>query len=286
MKIFTLLIAVAIVVVLAAPVGADKLVLKNGKVYDGKVTKKGDFYEVTTSTSTLMFPANLVARVEKGATNEEVFAEKLAAIGGMECESAAKLYELAAWAGDNGLFKQEKTLLEKVAELDPSNADVQKKLGNVKYLGVWMPREEMYVRTGKELYDGEWIDAEVAARKRAFTASEPDFVKYIESAKSCFKVVRFSENEKDVRNTFNWIASLDPIFPGIRSAARYAKAEGNARRNNAYRRYVTLEIRATAATLDRIRQIPAMLGGGTFVIIEAPIMAYRGVKTTVICPTN
>lgn len=285
MKKIIFVVAALLVVLLAGQAFGDKLILKNGTVIDGKVTKEGDVYVVKTSTSTRTYPARLVARVEYGETNEEIFEDKLADLGGFESEDATALYELALWAKERRLSKQYKSLLERVAELDPSHDEAQAALGKVKYMGVWMPEEEMFVRTGKDLYNGEWLDIELVARKRARAKALPHFQRTAAMANEYLRYLKQGIVGEGKREVFNSLCELENMFPGIRTYSQHAMAEGQSRSTYAGRR-VTVEIRAADGTLRAVRQIVVQLAAGVSVVIECPELQLTSIKTTVICPTN
>ena len=146
---------------------ADTVELKDGRVFEGKVTKQDSkSVKIKTSFGELEFPRKDVVKITKGKTPEEEFEDRKA-----KAKTAQEFYELGLWAKKKKLRKKAKQCMRRAIEIDPKHAEANKYLGHVEYKGEWMTPEEREKRMAQDAdadmlakglvqYEGRWVTPE------------------------------------------------------------------------------------------------------------------------------
>lgn len=132
----TLAIALFSLCTLPQVAQADVVLLTNGGKVRGKVIKANSREVVVrTAGGTTVVPRDEVAGIEKGATTEELYAERLKKI---DPNSAEARYSLGRWLEGQGARVLARREFKKVIELDPEHRFAREKLGYVKQDGAWV----------------------------------------------------------------------------------------------------------------------------------------------------
>ncbi|HET6430425.1 MAG TPA: hypothetical protein VFJ30_18570 [Phycisphaerae bacterium] len=131
-RVLALLTALAL---LAAPAGADRVLLKDGRTFEGKVTEADGNVLIEVSYGTVKFPAAQVESIERMPTADEVLQWQL---GQIDRSDPDALCQAAEWARDNHLTKQADELLTDVLSIDPNHLRARNLLGYLRADGKWM----------------------------------------------------------------------------------------------------------------------------------------------------
>lgn len=150
----------------------DRVVLKDGQVFEGKVekeTKKTVF--LRTKYGLLRIPRDKIARLQKEKTPEDEYAAKRKRI-------AQQLFELALWCKKHGLQKQALRHLKEVLKFDPNHEGARKLLGYVRKDKRWVkvkPTKKEPKSSGEskqpvspQMSREEWRKLHVEAAKHLF----------------------------------------------------------------------------------------------------------------------
>ncbi len=136
---------------------ADRVILKDGRSFEGEIVEETDAgVKIKTTKATLFFAADLVASVEKGTSPLQERGKRLEAL---EPDSPEKYVELAEWMLDAGKDVSDEKVMRKVcniaASLDPSLA-ARSQLALGKFLLVKKEREDAATAFARALAaDGE-----------------------------------------------------------------------------------------------------------------------------------
>jgi hypothetical protein len=140
---------------LAAPLGADEVVLRNGSVFSGIVREEGDRITIRMDYGTMSFRKIDVRDVRKTDDPlKELEAKTQAA------STAKEYFELALWARDRGLQGRSEDLLNKVIFLEPDHEGARKALGYDRHEGQWLKGDDMMVARGFVKHHGKWLKRE------------------------------------------------------------------------------------------------------------------------------
>lgn len=136
---------------------ADRVHLTDGAVIEGKATRQGDKVVIELESGLITLAASDVAKVESSKSAIQRFEE-------LEAEHAkrgvAGLMFLADYCRDHELRARERTLLEKVIELQPDHEAARARLGFVKGEAGWITRAEQARAQGLVLEGGVFITRE------------------------------------------------------------------------------------------------------------------------------
>ena len=150
----------------AEPARADRYVLKDGTVVDGRTLReKGEFVYVKTLTKTHKLVVAEIAERTDGPSPLDEF-EQLT-----KAASAAKKDAAAQWAlcrflrahadGDKKLTKQADKLLAKVLQLDPDHSAARTANGDVLFEDEWVKKSELERRKAeaeRRRVTKKWVD--------------------------------------------------------------------------------------------------------------------------------
>ena len=124
---------------LAAPAAGDRIVLKDGRTFEGRVTESKGKVLIELPYGTLSFPSSDVVSIERGPGPMDLYRARLAVT---DRKDPDKLAELARWAKGRGLARQAEELLRQALALDGDHAPARKLLGFVKADGKWLKAGE------------------------------------------------------------------------------------------------------------------------------------------------
>ena len=150
---------------------ADRLVLKDGKVVEGTVTKEDASYRVASRFGEAVVPVADVATWEKAPALASVWKERVAALAPADHAGRA---EIAKWLKEQGLPDESRALAERVVKEDPENAAAHEVLGHVRHRGAWMAPDEAKRADGLEEHGGQWYTPAEWARLDADAKSTAD----------------------------------------------------------------------------------------------------------------
>ncbi len=152
------LLVLPLCLLLAAPVLADTVVMKDGGKIVGKVTvTRTDVVVDIRPGMRVAFPKEQVKQIIFEDTPREVFQQKFAALGDKD---APGFYSLGMWAKNKGLKEEAKLCFEKVIGIEPDHTAARKELGYVRHEGKWLPYDEAMKAKGLIEYDGRWVTPE------------------------------------------------------------------------------------------------------------------------------
>jgi len=127
----------ALLLCLAICVGsasADRLVLRDGRSFDGVVTVLDDAVEIELAYGTIRFLRDQVRRIEFKETPEAQLSQKLATVPSGDVET---LFAVARWAQEQGLDEKAKELYKRILKTSPNHAATRCELGHMKIDGQW-----------------------------------------------------------------------------------------------------------------------------------------------------
>ena len=135
---------------LAAPAVGDRIVLKDGRTFEGSVTEPNGKVLIELPYGTLSFPASDVLKIERGPSLMDIYRGRL---GVIDRKDPDEVTVLAKWARDRGLMRQADALLREVLELDLDHATARKLLGFVRADGKWLEAGEALKLAEAKLQD-------------------------------------------------------------------------------------------------------------------------------------
>ncbi len=161
------------VLLLAGPLFADIIHLKNGRTLEGVIlSDDGREIRLKTNFGAVTVKHADIARIEKKLTPiDEVRTRKAK----LRADDAEGHYQLALFCRENGLKKDEKQLYRETLSIDGQHPGANEAVGNVEYLGEWMSPAERDRRKaasseaemrakGLVRHDGKWVTPEDKAR--------------------------------------------------------------------------------------------------------------------------
>ncbi len=297
-------LAAALAAGLAPAARADRLVLVDGRVVEGVVTKDGDSYRVVSRFGESVLAAKDVKEWTKGRTVDEEWRARAAAA---KPDDFAGRAALAQWLKDAGRPEAAEATAAAVLESDPENAVAHAVLGHVRHQGRWMTPDEAKIADGLERHGDRWYTPEEwavldgAAREKAeaaerqargarVTARLNDAVRLVLSPDPKAREAGLSRLRALAAETKN--AEIERLIPqvkayaeqGDRLAALVAGGGGEASESAT----VLAECRITLARLKRpIQNFTTSLGSNLStapVTIQLPELEVIRIGTTVPIP--
>lgn len=128
-----------ILAALASASRADRLLLQDGRTFDGEVTVEDQAVTIRMSYGTFSFPKDQVTRIERQATPES---QLQAMLKHTPPNDADALFVAAQWASEHGLPKEADSLHKQVLALKPDHAASRKALGFIKIDNEWRTFEQ------------------------------------------------------------------------------------------------------------------------------------------------
>jgi hypothetical protein len=273
-----------LVAAFAGPLRADELHLRSGKVLEGKVVRRdsgGVRFRLVTGEA--WFPRHRILRVVEGPAPWETYAERAEELDPEDVEGHL---ELAAWCRSKGLRKEMKAEALVVVKCEPDHAAAREMLGQLKVGEDWLPRKVAMQVQGYVWNQGQWrlrteVEAEEAAR-----AERRRVLRLQREVNGLFQ--RIASESKGVRKRAHTklVALADQEkLPQLRAAADAFLARADAwwaaEQSGGT---AIVEVRATEAKLQGIRNFSTSLGTGSPVTIELPRLRKTSVSTTVGVP--
>lgn len=169
MRIRIALVIAVLAALLALPAGADVIHLKNGGSIEGTIlAENASEVKVRTIGGVRSIPRASIVRIERKATPAEEFANRRAELAARDVEGR---YELALFAREHKLRKEERELYDEILAIDPQHAGANEAVGNVEYDGEWMTPAEAEKRKSSDheqamrdkglvLHEGQWVTPE------------------------------------------------------------------------------------------------------------------------------
>ncbi|MBL8861785.1 MAG: hypothetical protein JNK02_07205 [Planctomycetes bacterium] len=187
------LVLLLLLVALAGPARADLLVTKDGRRFEGKVVSETpSAVKFRTGAGEIEIPRAQIESLTLGKTKAEELAERERA-----ARTAEEVFQVAKWAGEQGLKSHEKRLMRRALELDQKHAGANLYHGRVLWKGEWLepaerdrrareeedaamlarglvrfedrwvtPEERAHLERGEELFEGVWLPFADAQRRR------------------------------------------------------------------------------------------------------------------------
>lgn len=121
--------------ILTAVAVGDRVLLKDGRTFEGNVTEADGKVLIKMAYGTISFPASEVAEIIRMPTPGDVLEWHLSQIDRSDPNA---LYQVAAWARDNDLSQRADELLREVLTLNPHHAQARRLLGYLRAEGKWM----------------------------------------------------------------------------------------------------------------------------------------------------
>ena len=144
--------ALAFVLVLALPCGADELVLKNGAAFSGVVREEGEKVVIELDFGTMTFRKSEVRSISRTSDPIKEYEQKLSM-----ATDAKSAYDLAIWAREKGLGTRANDLFRKVITLNPDHEGARRALGFEKVEGKWLDGDDLMTARGLLKHNGRWL---------------------------------------------------------------------------------------------------------------------------------
>jgi hypothetical protein len=151
------LVATAAAVLLCGPAVADVVHLKNGQRLEGSVIEADGQVKIVSTVGTIGFPADIVARIERGDSFEEQALERLRALPPNDIQGRIDLAIELERAGATTLAQR---IYQSVLDRDPDDPTARRALGYVACDEEWLTVEECHRRRGEVLHQGRWVTAD------------------------------------------------------------------------------------------------------------------------------
>jgi len=119
-----LLLIVTLALVVSASALADRktVTLKNGRKITGELRATRDGYEIKADGFTVVIAKSQVLRIDDAVSPAEELKRRLKQA---DSKDPNALFQVAAWARENGMFKESKSLLEQVLKLKPDHENAR-----------------------------------------------------------------------------------------------------------------------------------------------------------------
>ena len=166
------------VLCLAAPLMADDVHLKNGRVFEDVVAELSDstvtihlaFGEMTVSL-------DAVERIERAESTLTAYQSRRDALRSNPAATAADWIELSRWAAARGHRHGARESALRAAEKDPYAEGLEELMRGLEQvyepaLGRWISVDESMRRRGYVLVDGQWLSAEQQLARSQAAAAE------------------------------------------------------------------------------------------------------------------
>lgn len=158
----TFLLASALFCLTAAPLQADELRLRDGRVLKGDVEERGDELEVQGRYgSIIVAKKDVVSWQKQQDTRSDAYKRQLAKLGQ---GSADERYQLGVWARDKGLTEEAKQAFRSALSVNPDHLGSRGALGFVQYQGQWLKLADRNRLLGLVKYKGRWVTLDEKAR--------------------------------------------------------------------------------------------------------------------------
>ena len=261
------LTSIACLLGLCAELRADEIVLRGGRVIEGRVvSREGKKVRIERPYGFITIAADRIVEVRE---TEDVF-DHFDRLQKQFGDSMAERLALAKWCRTKGLRHRMKEIVDLVLEEEPDLAEAREFLGQVKTERGWeskarlarLERQATRRVTAKE--KAHWARVEREMRRLAagiYAADQKN------GERAYLKLLALAEKEK--------IGGLKPI------AARFHR---DATRQRAAIAQARVDIRLQQATVTSLRERSLSLGTGNSVRVQLPETRKIGIGTTVAVP--
>ena len=315
MKTIVALPLAAALLLAAAPVRADEILLKNGRTLEGKVTEGGDTVTYERSGLKMEIRRDEVKETRRSPTAKEEYAKRRAAIesasisdGGRGEEARApgaaasgkaraeERHRLGLWCEQEGLKTEARAEQEEALRLDPDHAGARRSLGFMNEDGKWRLEDEVMRERGLVKSPGGWV---TPAEAETLAAAAPS----AKERERLERKAREATSRKSLNGALRLVADADPQvrMKGEAALVSWAKDAGDpefeakAPEVRAYydrlyeeisRARALIQVRAQLVTLKRpIPTFKTSLGAfSSPVTLQLPELSVVSVNTTAVVP--
>lgn len=210
------LLTAAAILLLSAPVHADRITLTSGKVIEGRIVSEEDGRATIEldSGARITIPRSSIGAIVAAPTSRERLAEREAAL---EPGNAEALAGLARWCDAEGLDADRDRLYWRLLEIEPNHVTARKTLGFEKLGALWLTEAEWHRHHGRVEHDGKWIPEEEWER----LVAEEESLAELDAAEDALETAARADRDPEAaRVAYEKFASL----PAERK--RYALAKG------------------------------------------------------------
>ncbi|MGD0091273.1 MAG: hypothetical protein ABSE73_15255, partial [Planctomycetota bacterium] len=159
--------ACLLALVLPSLLRADTVTLDNGRTLEGHVIDNGDSITIEMSQGSVKLAKARVKSISSKVTAEDEFRRRYAGIQAElekhkleRADAAENFFELAQWAGEQGLSRGRAEALGRALDLDPDHAAAREASGYVWYNDRWVTKAERNQLLGFVLREGRWVTPE------------------------------------------------------------------------------------------------------------------------------
>ena len=146
---------IVIVVLAAAPVLADEVILRGGGSMTGQIVDQtADSVTVDIGYGTITAKMSNVVKIIKSTSPLQEYRERAAKIPADDTEAWRKL---AQWAHGQALSTQAHEAWRHVLAVLPDDQEANTALGMVQLNGKWVTKEESYEARGYVQFEGKWM---------------------------------------------------------------------------------------------------------------------------------
>ena len=303
-------IALVLASLAAAPAAlADRLVLADGRVVEGTVTKEGEDYRVLSRFGESVVPGKDVTEWVRAKPFDEEWRERLAAIPEKDLD---RRVALARWLVDAGRKAEAEATAALVLDADPEHAGAHELLGHVRFRGAWTTpdeakRQQGLIRRGDTWYTpAEWALLDESGKKKAEEAeSQAVARRRVEAVNEAMRLMLAKdkdlrrEGERRMREIAKESGSgeIEALVPQVKAyAEKNDEMAAIAAAGGAGAGRILSETRIQLATLKRpIKQIQTALASGptgfpfstnSQVTIQLPELEVITIRSTVSLPAG
>jgi len=164
--------AAVAVLLLASPLSADIVRLRDGGMLRGRVTHQAGTVTVETPTWKAAISREQILDIEAEQDPLEEYARRRAGLPA--APTADDWTALGTWCATRGLDGQARAAWNEAVRIDPDHEDARRALGHIRLEGRWVTEDEFHAAIGSVKFRGRWmpreemlavLDAEKAARE-------------------------------------------------------------------------------------------------------------------------
>jgi len=286
-------LAALVLFLLAGPLLADVVHLKNGGRIEGTIEDRGDTLVVTHHFGSVTIARADVVRIEKKESLKELYDAKRK---GTDTSDPDQLVKLGEWCREKGWNGQARKEFKAALKLEPEHRGAHRALGHVFYEGVWRTEREIMELRGFVEVDGKWLTRREA--EEALTRKQQEEARKAEQKRQralqrrlnrAFKSIAYGTEKQAVRAVKDVETLATEIGePNLAKVAHDAKAWYDRAWQEIRRQSVISETRATMSRLKRpIPTLTTSLGAGsTPVTLQLPELQIARISTTVVIPAG
>ncbi len=165
---------ILLVCLVATPLVADDVFLKNGRTFEDVVAEiRDDQVHIRLAFGEMAFPVDAIDRIERSESSLVAFEQRRSALRSDPNTSASDWLELARDASQRGNRHGSREAALVAAAMDPHTPGLEPLMRDLDYvyepeLMRWLPFEESMRRRGFAFVDGQWLSPEqLVARSQA-----------------------------------------------------------------------------------------------------------------------